>query len=63
MSPVCINRRGFMQIGARLLDVATRDVRSAHLIYFDVSHLQQTNDTMGRSAGRCHDPADGQLHA
>jgi diguanylate cyclase (GGDEF)-like protein len=45
------NRRGFMQIGARLLDVATRDVRSAHLIYFDVSHLQQTNDTMGRSAG------------
>ena len=45
------NRRGFMQIGARLLDVATRDVRSAHLIYFDVNHLQRINDTMGRSAG------------
>src|SRR5260370_11947762 len=45
------NRRGFMQTGARLLDVATRDVRSAHLIYFDVNHLQRTNDTMGRSAG------------
>jgi diguanylate cyclase (GGDEF)-like protein len=45
------NRRGFMQIGARLLDVATRDVRAAHLIYFDVNHLQRTNDTMGRTAG------------
>ena len=45
------NRRGFMQIGARLLDVATRDLRAAHLIYFDVNHLQRTNDTLGRTAG------------
>jgi diguanylate cyclase (GGDEF)-like protein len=45
------NRRGFMQIGARLLDVATRDLRAAHLIYFDVNQLQRTNDTMGRAAG------------
>ena len=45
------NRRGFMQIGARLLDVATRDVRSAHLIYFDVNRLERTNRTMGRTAG------------
>ena len=45
------NRRGFMQTGARLLDVATRDVRSAHLIYFDVNHLERTNHTMGRAAG------------
>jgi len=45
------NRRGFMQIGARLLDVATRDVRSAHLIYFDVNHLEHTNRSMGRTAG------------
>src|SRR6266436_4019561 len=45
------NRRGFMQTGARLLDVATRDVRSAHLIYFDVNHLERTNLTMGRAVG------------
>jgi len=45
------NRRGFMQTGARLLDVATRDVRSAHLIYFDVNQLERTNRTMGRTAG------------
>jgi diguanylate cyclase (GGDEF)-like protein len=37
------NRRGFMQIGARLLDVATRDERSAHLI--------RINAAMGRTAG------------
>ena len=45
------NRRGFMQIGARLLDVAARDVRAAHLIYFDVNHLECTDDTVGRTAG------------
>jgi diguanylate cyclase (GGDEF)-like protein len=45
------NRRGFMQIGARLLDIATRDVRSAHLIYFDVNHLERTNRTLGRTVG------------
>jgi len=45
------NRRGFMQIGARLLDVATRDVRSAHLVYFDVNHLERTNRTLGRTVG------------
>src|SRR5437764_2262176 len=45
------NRHGFMQSGARLLDVAARDVRSAHLIYFDVNHLERTNDAMGRTAG------------
>src|ERR1700704_2065495 len=45
------NRRGFMQSGARLLDVAPRDVRAAHLIYFDLNHLQRTNDTLGRAAG------------
>ena len=45
------NRRGFMQIGARLLDVAARDVRAAHLIYFDVNHLERTDDTVGRTAG------------
>jgi diguanylate cyclase (GGDEF)-like protein len=45
------NRRGFMKIGARLLDVATRDLHAAHLIYFDLNQLQRTNDIMGRTAG------------
>ncbi len=43
------NRRGFVQSGTRLLDVATRDVRAAHLIYFDLNHLERINETMGRS--------------
>ena len=45
------NWHGFMQSGARLLDVVARDVRAAHLIYFDVNHLERTNDAMGRTAG------------
>ena len=45
------NRHGFMQSGARLLDVVARDVRAAHLIYFDVNHLERINDAVGRAAG------------
>lgn len=45
------NRRGFVQSGTRLLDVATRDVRAAHLVYFDLNHLGRVNETMGRSTG------------
>jgi diguanylate cyclase (GGDEF)-like protein len=45
------NRRGFVQSGTRLLDVASRDVRAAHLIYFDLNHLERINETMGRSTG------------
>lgn len=45
------NRRGFVQSGTRLLDVATRDLRAAHLIYLDLRHLERINETMGRSTG------------
>ena len=45
------NRRGFLQIGARLLDVARRDLRSAYLVYFDLNNLKQVNDTAGHAAG------------
>ncbi len=45
------NRRGFVQSGTRVLDVASRDVRAAHLIYFDLNHLERINQTMGRSTG------------
>ncbi len=45
------NRRGFVQSGTRLLDVASRDVRAAHLIYFDLNHLERINQTLGRATG------------
>ncbi len=45
------NRRGFMQIGTRFLDVACRDQRAAHLVYFDLDNLKQVNDTAGHSSG------------
>ncbi|TLZ31958.1 MAG: GGDEF domain-containing protein [Gammaproteobacteria bacterium] len=45
------NRRGFVQSATRVLDVASRDVRAAHLIYFDLNHLERINQTMGRSTG------------
>ena len=45
------NWRGFMQTGTRLLDVASRDGHSAHLIYFEVNDLARVTDTIGRSAG------------
>jgi len=45
------NRRGFVQSATSVLDVASRDVRAAHLIYFDLNHLERINQTMGRSTG------------
>jgi diguanylate cyclase (GGDEF)-like protein len=45
------NRRGFMQIGTRFLDVAARDQRPAHLVYFDLDNLKQVNDTAGHASG------------
>jgi diguanylate cyclase (GGDEF)-like protein len=45
------NRRGFVQSGTRLLDVAARDGSAAHLIYFEVNNLARVVDTMGPTAG------------
>ena len=45
------NRRGFVQTGTRLLDIATRDAEFAYLIYFDVGQLRVINATVGPSAG------------
>jgi diguanylate cyclase (GGDEF)-like protein len=45
------NRRGFLQIGMRFLNVARRDLRSAYLVYFELNKLKQVNDTEGRTAG------------
>jgi diguanylate cyclase (GGDEF)-like protein len=45
------NRRGFLQVGTRLLDMASRDRHPVHLVYFDLDNLKQVNDTLGHAAG------------
>jgi diguanylate cyclase (GGDEF)-like protein len=45
------NRRGFVQTGTRLLDLAIRDELPAHLIYFDLEQMELLNATVGHSAG------------
>jgi diguanylate cyclase (GGDEF)-like protein len=45
------NRRGFLQIGTRFLDVTRRELRSAYLVYLDLNNLKQVNDTAGHTAG------------
>ena len=45
------NRRGFMQFGSRLLDVAVRDDTPAWLVCFDIEQLQRVIDTAGRDTG------------
>jgi len=45
------NRRGFVQIGTRLLDVALRDQQPAYLVYFGVDQLKRINESLGRQAG------------
>jgi diguanylate cyclase (GGDEF)-like protein len=45
------NRRGFLQKGARLLEVAAREMHTARLIYVDVDHLKSVNDSLGHEAG------------
>jgi diguanylate cyclase (GGDEF)-like protein len=45
------NRRSFVQIGTRLLDLAARDKQPAHLIYFGIDQLSRVNESRGRSAG------------
>ena len=46
------NRRGFVQVGTRVLDFAIRDTRAAHLVYFCVDHLERVCETRGRDAGQ-----------
>jgi diguanylate cyclase (GGDEF)-like protein len=45
------NRRGFVQTGTRVLDVATRDEVPAHLIYFSLGQVELLNQSIGLSAG------------
>jgi diguanylate cyclase (GGDEF)-like protein len=45
------NRRGFMQIGARFLEIAARDARAVYLVYADLDNLKQVNDSDGHASG------------
>jgi diguanylate cyclase (GGDEF)-like protein len=45
------NRRGFLQTGTRLLDLAVRDGRRIHLVYFRLGQLEEIRSALGRSAG------------
>jgi GGDEF domain-containing protein len=44
------NRRGFVQAGTRLLDVALRDEVPAHLVYFRLEQAEHLSETVGRNA-------------
>jgi diguanylate cyclase (GGDEF)-like protein len=45
------NRRSFLQIGTRLLDLAARDGKPAYLVYFGIDQLTRINQALGRAAG------------
>jgi len=44
------NRRGFVQTATRLLDLAAREHKSAHLVYLRLEQLKQLQDEVGPSA-------------
>jgi GGDEF domain-containing protein len=44
------NARGFLQTGARLLDLAARDGQTAHLVYFGIDDLERIEETLGVTA-------------
>jgi diguanylate cyclase (GGDEF)-like protein len=45
-----LNRRGLMQVGTRLLDLAARDDQTVHLIYLRLDHGPWLKDSTGRIA-------------
>lgn len=45
-----LNRRGFMQVGTRLLDLAIRDEQTVHLVYLHLEPVQLLKDAGGRIA-------------
>ena len=46
------NRRGFSQIGTRLLDLCARDEQPAWLVCFGVDHLERLYDSLGTPAAQ-----------
>jgi len=45
------NHRGFVQVGTRILDVAARDGRPAHLLCLGVEGLERVFEQQGRAGG------------
>ncbi len=45
------NQRAFAQLGTRALDIAARDQRPAHLVYFCTDQLERIQESLGRAAG------------
>jgi diguanylate cyclase (GGDEF)-like protein len=45
------NRRGFVQVGTRVLDLAVRDAQPAHLVYFGIDQLTRISESLGRTVG------------
>ena len=45
------NRRGFLRLGTRVLEVASRELQPACLVYLDLDNLKHVNDTEGHAAG------------
>ncbi|HXX89989.1 MAG TPA: sensor domain-containing diguanylate cyclase [Acidimicrobiales bacterium] len=45
------NRRGFLAVGAHMLEVADRHVSNAQLLYLDVDNMKDLNDNLGHAAG------------
>jgi diguanylate cyclase (GGDEF)-like protein len=44
------NRRGFVQVGTRLLDLSVRDEQPAYLVCFGVDQLRRVSESLGRQA-------------
>jgi GGDEF domain-containing protein len=55
------NRRGFVQVGSRLLDLATRDEHPAYLVYFRLKPAGPGSDAGAASAGAVLDRQIGNL--
>ncbi len=44
------NRRGFVQIATRVLDLAAREDEAAHLVYFGVDQFERVTEALGTAA-------------
>jgi diguanylate cyclase (GGDEF)-like protein len=45
------NRRGFVTVGSQTLEVADRQLSSAHVLYLDVDNMKELNDRYGHVIG------------